>query len=110
MKHIKTFKGFLSEAYHWNAYKGSAVIPKTVDPAKEFGLIIKSIKEIKKGEGYAIFNSENSTWQAELIYQGKKGKTHIFQTQAYLIDAITIEFTDTELTDEVTQGKIIKQN
>lgn len=45
----------------------------------DFGDVIKSLKDLKKGDVYAMKDPGLVQWMVDLKYIGKKGSEHVFQ-------------------------------
>jgi hypothetical protein len=107
MKHIHTFENFLNEA---KTYKGKEVLPDYIDPKKDFGAPVKSLKDLKAGVEYIIYEPGMDNWQAENIYQGYTGGIHIFKSSTQFGEAEPLELSTDDLESAIKNGEVIKQN
>ena len=107
MKYIPTFDEFLNES---KKYKGREVFPDWIDPNRDFGKPVKSVRELKVGAEYILWEPGMDTWQAEYIYQGQTGGKHIFNSATQFGDGEPMEFTNDEMLEYIKDGDIIKQN
>ena len=108
MKNLRTFEEFLNESV--KKYDGLEVYPDWIDPNRDFGNPIKDVKELKAGAEYILHEPGMNVWQAEYIYQGKKGRYHIFQSSSPHGDGVDMEYTEYQLEDEIKDKRVIKQN
>jgi hypothetical protein len=64
-------------------FRGKDIFPNWVGQ-KDFGLPVKSIRDLKPGKEYIIHEPGMDVWQAEYIYQGKTGDSYIFNSSSSL--------------------------
>ena len=107
MKNLLTFNEFLNEG---KKYQGREVLPNWIDPNRDFGKVLKSIKELKVGAEYILHEPGMDVWQAEYIYQGYTGGKYIFNSSTQFGDSGPMEFTETEMAFDIKGGFVIKQN
>lgn len=107
MKNLLTFNEFLNES---KTYKGDDVYPDWIDPSRDFGKPLKSVRELKVGAEYIIWEPGMRVWHAEYIYQGYTGGKFIFNSATQFDDGGPMEFTDTEMAFDIKGGFVIKQN
>jgi len=92
-------------------HKGREVYPEWIDPKRDFGNPIKDIKELQQGAEYILWEPGMDCWQAEFIYQGKKGGQHMFSSSTQFSSSDdTMSFNEPDLKDYIKSGDIIKQN
>lgn len=106
-KYIPTFDRFINES---KTYKGREIFPDWINPSRDFGKPLKSIKELKVGAEYILWEPGENTWQAEYIYQGQSGGKFIFNSSTQFGDGRPMEFTEGEIDEYIKKGDIIKQN
>ena len=90
------------------SYKGREVFPDWIDPKRDFGAPVKSIKDLKPGAEYILWEPGMDNWQAEFIYQGNTGGKYIFNDSNKEADPMV--FTASELEEYISSGDVIKQN
>jgi hypothetical protein len=112
MKNLHTFEEFLNENLNEGVkkYKGREVYPDWIDPKRDFGAPVKSIKDLKQGAEYILWEPGMDVWQAEYIYNGKKGGMHIFTSTTQGGNTEPLEYNEPDLLDYIKSGDIIKQN
>jgi len=91
-------------------YKGREVYPEWIDPKRDFGSPIKSLKNLQQGAEYILWEPGMDCWQAEFIYKGKKGGMHTFTSTTQMNDIEPMSFNEPDLLDYIKSGDIIKQN
>jgi hypothetical protein len=114
MKNIPTFESFVNESKINESVKkhnGREVYPEWIDPKRDFGAPVKALRDLKQGAEYILWEPGMDCWQAEFIYNGKKGGMHVFtsSTQGSMEDD-TLSFNEPDLLDYIKSGDIIKQN
>ena len=112
MKNIPTFEAFVNESINESVKKhnGREVYPDWIDPRRDFGAPVKSIKDLKQGAEYILWEPGMDVWQAEFVYNGKKGGMHLFSSSTQFGSDDTMSFNEPDLLDYIKSGDIIKQN
>ena len=110
MKNLQTFEEFLNES---NKFRGKEIYPNWVGQ-KDFGLPVKSIRDLKPGKEYIIHEPGMDTWQAEYIFQGKTGDSYIFNSAASAgyggaPDGEPMTFTQDEIEEYINDTLIYNQ-
>lgn len=90
------------------SYKGREIFPDWIDPKRDFGAPVKSLKDLKPGAEYILWEPGMDTWQAEFIYQGNTGGKYIFNDSNKEADPMI--FTASEIGEYISNGDVIKQN
>lgn len=112
MEKLKSFNEFINESLNERVktHNGREVYPEWIDPKRDFGAPVKSIKDLQQGAEYILWEPGADAWQAEFLYNGKKGGKHVFTSTTQMSNLEPMEFTDSELGDYIKSGDIIKQN
>jgi hypothetical protein len=112
MKNLHTFEEFLNESLNEGVkkHKGREVYPEWIDPKRDFGSPIKSLKDLQQGAEYILWEPGMDCWQAEFIYNGKKGGMHTFTSTTQMNNSEPMAFNEPDLLDYIKSGDIIKQN
>lgn len=116
MKNLLTFSQFIGEAEvnENKKHNGREVYPNWIDPSRDFGSPVKSIRELKVGAEYILWEPGMDTWQAEYVYQGKKSNGYTFTPSSPHgyggPEGEPFEFSPEELEGYMKNGDIIKQN
>ena len=112
MKNLHTFEEFVNESLNEGVkkHKGREVYPEWIDPKRDFGSPIKSLKDLQQGAEYILWEPGMDCWQAEFIYNGKKAGMHTFTSTTQMNDSEPMSFNEPDLLDYIKSGDIIKQN
>jgi hypothetical protein len=105
MKNLQTFSEFLNES---NKFRGKEVLPDWLGQ-RDFGNPVKSVKELKVGSEYIIYEPGMDNWQGEYVFQGHTGGKYIFNTNTQFGDGDPMEFTQDEIEEYINDTQIYNQ-